>query len=256
MAKTHETSQAKNVTNLETLIKYLQILPNYAPTRQEATIEYLTTLYQQGRVSLGMISELAATYSDAVIAQEKSFSYLATTITRVVNAFKSVVDDEADSARAVSLGKLITATRHTASKSATKKEETKDSAKTISTSHRSYDNMVNNFASLLDELKAKDFNPNELGLKLPMLQEFQQKLATLTAAVDPAEQALLNARNARNNTFYNPVSGLIPSIKRVKTYISSTYGADSPELRYVQKLKFVNIAKDKITRPGIPVTPL
>lgn len=51
---------------------------------------------------------------------------------------------------------------------------------------------------------------------------------------------LSNARIARNEMMYKPLTGLVDTAYDIKIYIKSIFGATSPQYKQVSKLKFVS----------------
>ena len=48
----------------------------------------------------------------------------------------------------------------------------------------------------------------------------------------------------RNQTLYNPLTGLVQTSKEVKQYVKSVFGANSPQYKQVRGLEFKVIKKD------------
>ena len=48
----------------------------------------------------------------------------------------------------------------------------------------------------------------------------------------------------RNQTLYNPLTGLVQTSKEVKQYVKSVFGANSPQYKQVSGLEFKVIKRD------------
>ena len=84
------------------------------------------------------------------------------------------------------------------------------------------------------------YKPNEEELKVASLKSLQTDLKAKNNDAVVASIQLSNARIARNELLYKPITGLINRAFDFKIYIKSVYGATSPQYKQVSKLKFVN----------------
>ncbi len=105
--------------------------------------------------------------------------------------------------------------------------------------------MVDHFASIVQVLQQNPtYAPNETDLQLTALQTKLADLQTANTNLINAYTAYSNALIDRNNTLYNPITGLIQTAKEVKQYVKSVYGATSPQYEQVSGLEFKVIKKD------------
>ena len=87
-----------------------------------------------------------------------------------------------------------------------------------------------------------DYKPNETELQIATLQALADELKLKTEAVDATAAPLINGRIARNKYLYNENTGLVPPvINNVKNYIISVFGAGSPQIKYINTLKFKTV---------------
>jgi hypothetical protein len=84
------------------------------------------------------------------------------------------------------------------------------------------------------------YNPNENDLKAPQPQARLGALEAAKTAWINAHTIYSNAISNRNKLLYNPDSGLKVIAQKVKTYVKSIYGSQSPQYKQVSSLKFVN----------------
>jgi hypothetical protein len=84
------------------------------------------------------------------------------------------------------------------------------------------------------------YAPNEEELKITSLKALQTTLKDTNTAVITTNIQLSNARIARNEILYKPISGLVDIAFDTKVYIKSVYGATSPQYKQISKLKFTN----------------
>jgi hypothetical protein len=72
------------------------------------------------------------------------------------------------------------------------------------------------------------------------LTELQAKNTNLINAYTDYSNAMID----RNQTLYNPLTGLVQTSKEVKQYVKSVFGANSPQYKQVSGLEFKVIKKD------------
>lgn len=237
MASTSETGHYKNVANFKTLNNYLDSLGNrYNPAQKNIQLSQLVDLQAQAEQVLINIQNAFTAYSAAIDDQQAAFELLNKMVTRLVRAYKSCITNPAEAETAISLQKKIRGSKQ--AKIDISKETTPDGKDTISTSRLSYDNRLDNFQQLIMILAAnKDYQPNEPELQVSYQRSLAGALKEKTEAVDLASAPLINNRIARNELLYSPQSGLITvSVKAIKDYIISVFGAGSPQIRYINTL--------------------
>ena len=83
------------------------------------------------------------------------------------------------------------------------------------------------------------YNPNEEELKISTLTAIYEDLKAKNSAVIETTTPLSNARIARNEIMYAPLSGLVDTAFDTKVYIKSAFGASSPQFKQVSKLVFM-----------------
>ena len=66
------------------------------------------------------------------------------------------------------------------------------------------------------------------------LTELQAKNTNLINAYTGYSNAMID----RNQTLYNPLTGLVQTSKEVKQYVKSVFGANSPQYKQVSGLEF------------------
>ncbi len=237
MASTSETGHTRNVAQLNSLNVYLASLgTRYNPSKESITLPRLQTTYNEASQALGAIQDAFPVFSAAVDDQEAAFKPLNKLVTRMVRAYKAAIDNPAEAATVINLQKKIAGT----GKKADPRKELQTGEDPISTSQLSYDNRQANFQLLVKTMAANpDYVPNETDLQIINLQTVADQLKQVTEAVDVVAAPLINGRITRNTVLYHPKDGFVPTrIKNVKDYIISVFGAGSPQIRYINTLKF------------------
>jgi hypothetical protein len=243
MSKIFETGHAKNVANFEQLITMvLSQGEQYSPSRTELQVLALQTLSASARTSLDRVDTALPAFNNAVAARETKFSLLSPLATRLLNAVKSTSTTEAVDDNVKTLVNKIKGIKAASTLTEDEKKELAaegKSTKEISSSQMSYDNRLENFNKLIQQLGSiPEYKPNEPELQVATLRQLHADMNTLNTAVMTTEQALGNARIARNEVLYKELSGLVNIAADVKTYIKSVFGATAPQFRLVSKLEF------------------
>lgn len=238
MASKSETGHTKNVANLKTLNGYLGSLgAKYNPSKKAIQLPQLTQVQTNAENALAVIQDAFPAYYAAVDVQEAAYAPLDKLVTRLVRAYKAAIENPAEAETVISLQKLISGGGKKKPKPDAEPTDGKDP---ISMSKQSYDNRHSNFLSLIKTMAANpNYSPNETELQVATLQTYATELKTKTEAVDTVATPIINGRIARNQILYADNTGFIPdTLNAVKSYIISVFGAGSPQIRYINTLKF------------------
>ena len=238
MASKSETGHTKNVANLKTLNGYLASLgAKYNPSKKAIQLPQLTQVQTDAENALAVIQDAFPGYYAAVDAQEAAFAPLDKLVTRLVRAYKAAIDNPAEAETVISLQKLISGGGKKKPKPDAEPADGKDP---ISDSKQSYDNRHSNFLSLIKTMAANaNYKPNEPELQIASLQTYAAELKTKTEAVDAVATPIINGRIARNKILYADNTGFVPAtLNAIKNYVISVFGANSPQIRYINTLKF------------------
>src|SRR5665647_780496 len=82
------------------------------------------------------------------------------------------------------------------------------------------------------------YMPNEADLTVAGLSAFYNELTVKNQLVNDTQTELNKARIIRTNVIDHPETGLVFLAKASKSYVSSVYGAKSPEYKQLTKLGF------------------
>lgn len=246
MASISDTSHAKNVTNLESLISaVITIGATYNPSKDSIKLPTLQTLLTNANESLIALKSAESANSTAIDVRELAFKPTGSLFTKVSNALKASSSSvQADETAKTILRKLQ---GKRASAQLTDEEKTAIAAEgkevnQISASQMGYDERVENFEKLISLLQSiPDYNPNEEELKIETLQALLADLKAKNSEVMKTYFVLETARGVRNDLLYKPLSGVVDISADVKSYIKSVFGATSNQYKLVSKLRFAKI---------------
>ncbi len=246
MASISDTSHAKNVTNLDSLISaVITIGATYNPSKNSIKLPALQTLLTNANESLIALKTAESANSTAIDVRELAFKPIGSLFTKVSNALKASsssvqADETAKTILRKLQGKRASAKLTDEEKSALEAEGKE--VNQISASQMGYDERVDNFEKLISLLQSiPDYNPNEEELKIVTLQALLADLKTKNSEVMKTYFVLETARGVRNDLLYKPLYGVVDISADVKSYIKSVFGATSTQYKLVSKLRFAKI---------------
>ena len=243
MAGISETGHLKIVTNFESLITSATAFgTSYNPSTAAIKLLALQTLLTDSKASIEAVNIALTAYSNAVGVREAVFMPFSKLITRVNSSLKAsgATVQVIDSAETI-----VRKLRGKRSGTTLTEEEIKaleaggNVVNQISVSQLSYDNRLGNFDKFITLLLSVPlYNPNEEDLKIESLKTLYADFNAKNNDVLTAAVQLSNARIARNDVLYKPLTGLVDVAAQAKLYIKSVFGATSPQYKQISKLNF------------------
>lgn len=249
MASTSETGHHKNVSHFDSLISFsIGFGANFNPSKISLKVPALQTQLASVKVNITTVANTTVAFNNAVNARQLAFTGLEKLFTRLVSALDvtSATDALVKDAKTINAkvqgSKLTKADAGKTAKLIDPNTPVTDTPKTISSSQRSFDSIIEHFSKMVILLSTEPtYLPNETDLKLVTLNTQLTNLKNVNTGVMNAFTTVSNARIARNLSLYNPVNGLCPTAKEVKGYIKSVFGATSPQYKLVSPLEFKTI---------------
>jgi len=243
MSNYYETGHAKNVANFQDLIAFCTGYgATYNPTKNALKLPQLNTLFTSGQNALADVVTKNTAYNNAVNARIASFDGLRALSTRLINAFQTTDATTEKINDAKGFNRKIQGKR--ASKIDTPVDPNAPAQTTISSSHQSYDQLIQHFAGLISVLQSEPtYTPNENDLKIATLTAKQADMTAKNTALATAYTAVSNSRINRDKVLYKETIGLVPIATDVKKYIKAVFGASSAEYRQVKSIEFTKPRK-------------
>ena len=243
MPKNLASGPGLNVTNLKTLIAaILGYGERYNPVNALITLMALQALYLLGLSAVNEVDTAQPINTKARNARNEAFDSLDTLVTRIGNAFKAIVTNEPARARVRSLVLLIQRGRVNPKKERPPVTDPEADHETVkeNASHKSgYDKQLENFYKLIQYLASfPAYKPNEGDLTIEGLTAFYNDLTAKNNLVETTQTQLVVARRLREEVLNKPETGLVQLCNDSKSYVSSVFGARSPEYKQISKLKF------------------
>jgi hypothetical protein len=238
MASTSEVGHNKNVANLASGIQILEEMGTlYNPTNANILLSNLNPIKTELNGTIAVLNEKKPIYKNAVAHREISIAPLGKRSTKSLNFFKSLNVSTTDKENVASQVKKI---RGDKSPKKVNPDATESSA--ISTSQMSYDSRIANLDTYINQLSSHpEYVPNETEIQISSLQAYHQELVTASSLVNAAGNALLTARNNRNNILYSNENNVLKLMQEVKAYLKSLGDAGLPYYKAFVKLKFSSI---------------
>ena len=239
----YETGHAKNVANFQDLIAFCTGYgATYNPTKTALKLPQLTALHTTANNALNDVITKNTAYNNAVNARIASFDGLRILCTRIISALQTTDATQEKIADAKGFNRKIQGQRST--KAATPVDPSTPAPTTISSSHQSYDQLIQHFAGLISVLQSEpSYTPNENDLKIATLTAKQTDMTAKNTSLASAFTAISNARIARDKVLYKETTGLVDTAKAVKLYIKSIFGARSAEYAQVSVIEFKKVKK-------------
>lgn len=249
MASTSETGHHKNVSSFESLVSSAQGFgANYNPSKTSLKLPALQTQLASVKANITSVTSTSVAFNNAVNARQIAFFGIQKLSTRLVNALdvtnaSDVLVKDAKTVNAKVQGsKLTKADSGKTAKTIDPNTPVTDTVKTISSSQRSYDSLIEHLSKMIAILSTEPtYLPNENDLKIATLNTLLTNLKNTNTGVINAYTTVSNARIARNLSLYNPTNGLCATAKEVKAYVKSVFGATSPQYKQISGLEFKTI---------------
>lgn len=234
-----ETGHAKNVANFQSLISFCSGFGAvYNPSKESLKIPQLQSLLQSAQDKINSTITQKTSFDNATNSRRNAFADLKPLSTKITNAFAVSGVEQLGISNMKSMNKKLQGTTSRKA-SATAEDSQPDTGKTISTSQQSYDKMVEHFSSIIEILiQNPAYNPNENDLKVTSLQDKLSDMQTKNSELIDAYTQYSNAMLDRNQTLYNPLSGLVQTSKEIKQYVKSIFGASSPQFKQINGIEF------------------
>ncbi len=238
MPPINETGHAKNVAHFYQLKTYaIGYGAPYSPSKTALKLPALETTYTAGADSLSNVIAKVSLFNAATDDRVIAFAGLTKLATRIVNALDATDASKETVQNAKSFLTKIRGTK--ISKPKLPKDPNSPPPKTISSSQRSYDQLVQHYEGLMTvAINEPSYSPNESELQATKLQNYLTNLNTTNQAVAQADTVVTNARIARAQALYAEDTGLVDIAGEVKKYVKSLFGASSPEYKAISSLKF------------------
>ena len=240
MASSSEVGHNKNVANFNAAYQILQEMGTlYNPSNIRITLQNIQLTKNQLTNLIIELNTKIPAYRNAVVNRENATAPLSKLMTKIINNAKASGISPAEIENLVSQVNKI--------RSGTKRKNAKieeQETETISTSQLSYDSRIANFGLLLEQLNTHpEYNPNENELKIENLQNYRNNLLELSNQVNATANALITARNNRNQILYLGENNITQLIKEIKAYLKSLGDPGKPYYNALVKLKFSTIKK-------------
>lgn len=211
---------------------------NYKPSKASIQLTALTTLLDQAQQSVTAVNVARTALVLAVNARREAFAgidKLAARVTRAVAASENSPENVSD---VKILKRKLAPKRKTAAAGILNVDKQGSTTEIISrsSSRLDFDGKADTFARIVQIVqRMPSYNPNEADLKVTTLTAVLTDLQAKSLAIAKAENALANARIARNKVLFGK-GGVHENGLAVKEYIRSIFGVRSEPARELGKI--------------------
>ena len=241
-----KTNVEKNVAAFDQVLGHCNALGKmYNPSKESLKVAAMTSLLTSAQVSLKAVDTAKSNLILAINARQRVFSTLPGFGTRILNALKASDASPQLIADIRLYRDKFRAPRRSGQTVPAKPEDSSKAQPNPGDSSRGplsqldYDTKIRNFGTMIEMLKGESaYKPNEAELTIAGLTTMLTSLRQTHKAVADAELAISNARLVRNKLVYGD-NGIYGTIKRVKTYVLSVFGATSVEFRMFNRIRLM-----------------
>lgn len=248
MTNTVETGHAKNVTNFDKLILFIESMGQaYNPAKESLSMTSVKRLAQNAHMVITTVNVAEASHISAIDERVLAFNPLQSHITRIKNALKASASTSKIDESVETIFRKLQGRRHSVrltEEELAKLEAEGKKVKQNSNYQLSYTTILENFDKLLTMLEAiPEYTPNEEDLKLDALHALQASLTSKQTTLEinklQHEKECIN----RDVILYSSITGLVDIAADIKSYVKSVYGATSPLYKQISDIPFRNLAK-------------
>lgn len=243
MPSTSETGHAKNVANFEDLISFCTGYGvTYNPSKTALKVVTLNALLTTAQTSLSQVKTTEVAFNNATNSRMNAFKPLKALGTKIINALDATNASTETVKDARTINRKLQGQRATPKPPPAVPPSVPAADKTISVSQQSYDQQIEHFAKLIELLSSdSNYTPNETELKVTTLTTTLAALKAANTAVVNSYTTWSNNRIKRNDTLYNPLTGLVAIALDTKKYVKSIFGATSSQFKQVSGIKFTTV---------------
>ncbi len=238
MASFSEKSFGARFQNAQTIVTYLENLPDYNPPQATESVAVFKVFLETIKISNTSGSEYLQLYKAAVKARENAFKANSISLRKLLAPIRGAVEAAYGkySQQTQAVGALIKKMR---TKKYTVKSpivqlpppggdqvenQTQNAANSISTSQQSYGSLMNFFNDLITTLtQFNNYNPSNPDIQIQALQAFAASLKSMSQTLDQEYQKLFTERKKRLALYEE----LHQRVLRIKSYLRSQYGLTS-----------------------------
>lgn len=241
--RTYQTGHAKNVSNFESLIIFVEGYGAvYNPGKELLKLESLNQLKEIAILKLNEVNVTLSAYTHTVTERETAFEGIDTYVTNMylqLRAYEPSKNVLADMQSYIRKFKGRRAVPKITLTELEKLSETESEVKYNSVAQLGYDSRVENLDRIIALLATiPSYQPNEAEYKLQGLQDKLTVLRDKNSKVTQATADLSNKRKDRNEVLYNSETGLYDVALGVKSYVRAVFGLNSPQYKQIKNLRF------------------
>lgn len=248
MKNVQEVSHIKNIAAFERLIAYCNSYgAKYNPSAEALKIANLETKLSKSKKANEDSDDIDVVKDNSTNSRVILFKDLPQFCTRIVNALDATPASAEVVLDARHYQKLLQGKRITPlpeKPAAAAGTATEEKSRTREISQKSFDKKLEHFRRLITIVSLEPhYKPNEEDITVPALNKKYDTLEMANTIVINAEVEQKNLEIRRDDEMYEKPDGLVPVALDAKLYIKSIFGANSPEFKQVNALRFRNLRR-------------
>ena len=235
MVSTSENTFGAKLRKSQDLVTYISGFTKYDPPRQQESVPAMTELISSIIATNASESSQRENYKQAVDSRQTAFSKNTGSVEKLLSPIKGAIESQygKKSTEASAVNATIKKMRATKLTKAPTDPAKEIQEKTISQSERSYGSMTQFFNDIVNTLtQFPEYDPSSDPIKIAALQETATQLTTLNNNVAQKVQQLTITRTSRQDLY----TDLKDRVQRIKSYVKSQYGNNSPEYKLIKGL--------------------
>jgi|GEM_PF-2065510 len=248
MKTNSESGHARNVANLETLITHcITFGPQYNPTRTAMTIQGMQNILQLAHAEQQKVRTKKSAMDNLIDDRDHDFDLARKIYPRIIRTLEISGASDLTLAQAKAIHRKLTGRRKSEAEPAENREPQELSnpgnlpatRRRNSVSQLSYDNVLENFASLIQLVTDEPvYATNEPDITVAGLNALLASMRAKHSAAKIGEAEYKEALRTRNQVIYTDGDSVCSLGRNVKKYVQVLYGPRSKEYKPLAGIQF------------------
>ncbi len=238
---TVQSGHAINAANFESIFIILTNLgAAYNPSQTMILLSALKDKLLAAKAAINAENTAEATEANDINARAAIFEDIGKLSTKIKLAAEVNVNDDAFNADIQTLNRRMNGMRAAAKPADNPTTLDIDESDNInSVSQLSFDDLLATFGEIIARLQSRpDYLPNETEVKVATLETRHAAMSAANNLAKASIAAARNARQSRDEVFYNETDGILKLVKLIKAYVKQNFPKGDPTYDAIIKLNF------------------
>ncbi|MBK7094457.1 MAG: hypothetical protein IPH57_05125 [Saprospiraceae bacterium] len=228
---------AEKLRRSQDLYKLLEGFEAYTPPREEESLTGFKLFIDLLSQSNQNVISHQQDYRNWVNKRKETFLHGDKSIRQMIHSLRSVIISQygANSKEKAQIDTIVNAIRYTKVSLTSQENQTPDQVKSYTLGNQSYGTYTKSFHDIVTFISGLDkYQPGNDEFKLENLNTILTNLNLLNDTVVQKYSDMQNSKRERKNLYVE----LKDRVKRIKSYVRSKYGTNSPEYGKIRSLPF------------------